>query len=459
MSRPVLEHIVKIEKIAFGGAGIAHIDGKVCFVPYTAVGDTARIEIISEKKSFLNGKLIELVDPSDSRVVPECPVFGTCGGCDWQHMKYCAQLEAKEEIFGEILWRISRVEKTLIEPIAAAANPYGYRSRVQFKMRRASGENHIGFFMTGSHYVVDLPGRCAISCDPVNRVFLELREMMKKFPEPEKIPQIDVSVGDDKKIILIFHYIGEKRLDMIRFLADGEQRPCCIDGVFVQSGRKATIEKVYGTDGISYSVNGSAASGLPPLRLHTSRGGFSQVNYSQNNTLIETVLQWIQPCGNERILDLYCGNGNFSLPLSRFCGMVTGFEDFEQSIMDANYNKKTNNLTNSRFETTDVATGVKDLVEAGEKFDIVLLDPPRTGAAEAVKLIPSLDPEKILYISCDPPTLARDIAYLKKMRFEVVRCRPVDMFPQTYHTESLTLLRKSGWKQVQKQIAAYISAP
>jgi 23S rRNA (uracil1939-C5)-methyltransferase len=437
-----LEYTVKIEKMAFGGSGVAHVNGKVCFVPYTAVGDTARIEITSEKKSFITGKVIEIIEPSASRAVPECPVFGICGGCDWQHMKYEAQLEAKEEIFADILWRMGRVEKTLIETIAASPDPYGYRSRVQLKMRSVNGENHIGFFRSGSHYVVDLPGRCAISCSSINMVFPELLKIMNKFPEPGKIPQIDVAVGDNGKIILIFHYIGESRRDVIGFFNDDSHRMSCVEGVFIQSGRKATIEKVYGTESIDYSVDGSSLEAIPPLRLQTSKGGFSQVNYSQNNVMIDTVLQWLRLCGKESVLDLYCGNGNFSLPLSRYCAKVTGFEDFGQSIRDADCNKVRNNLANAEFETTDVAAGVKNLIEVGKKYDIVLLDPPRTGAADVAKLLPSLSPEKILYVSCDPPTLARDIAILKKLKYEVVKCRPVDMFPQTYHTESLTLLKK-----------------
>ncbi len=444
MRGPVSECIVTIEKMAFGGAGVAHVGGKVCFVPFTAVGDTVRIGIESEKKSFLKGKVIEIVEPSPCRVIPECPVFGRCGGCDWQHMKYNAQLEAKEEIFAEILWRIGRVERTLIESIAAAPDPYGYRSRVQLKMRRVNNENHIGFFMTGSHFVVKLPDGCAISSGPINKIFLELREMMDIFPEPGKIPQIDISVGDNGKIILIFHYIGEKQREVISFLNDESNRLCGVDGIFVQSGRKSSIKKVYGAESITYSVKASELDGMSPLHLHTSRGGFSQVNYSQNNVLIDTALQWLRPCGKEHVLDLYCGNGNFSLPLSRLCSKVTGFEDFGQSIKDAECNKVKNNLLNAEFEATDVVAGVEKLIDAGEKYDIVLLDPPRIGAAEAVKLIPSLCPEKILYISCDPTTLARDISVLKKLRYEVVKSRPVDMFPQTYHTESLTLLNKIG---------------
>ena len=166
------------------------------------------------------------------------------------------------------------------------------------------------------------------------------------------------------------------------------------------------------------------------------------MNFSQNNVMIDTVLKWVHPCGNERILDLYCGNGNFSLPLARCARQVVGLEEYEQSIMDAARNRDENRLRNAGFEAVDSVAGVKKLIEAGEKFDVVLLDPPRAGAAEVVRLIPSLRPQKIVYISCDPPTLGRDIAYLKKLNYDVVKSRPVDMFPQTYHIESVTLLER-----------------
>jgi 23S rRNA (uracil1939-C5)-methyltransferase len=430
--------------MAFGGAGIGHVDGKVCFVPFTAVGDKARVRIRSERKSYVEGNIIEILEPSPLRTIPRCPVFGTCGGCDWQHIEYAAQLKAKENIFAEILWRTARVEGERIAPIAGAPDCYGYRSRIQLKVRFAKGENHIGFFMAGSHYVVDIPGLCAISSEPVNRTYGELCEILKKFTEPDKIPQIDVSSGDDGVIILIFHYIGEKRSEIIDFLRENGNRLHHVGGVFLQSGRKNTIEKVYGLEAIHYTIPESVFNGLASMRLQTSRGGFSQVNYRQNDVLLETVLQWVRPCGKERVLDLYCGNGNFSLPLARYANHVIGFEEYEQSIKDAICNRDGNRLANAGFEAVDSVEGVRKLIDAGERFDVVILDPPRTGAAEVVKLIPFLRPEKIIYISCDPPTLSRDMSHLRKMRYDVVKSLPVDMFPQTYHIESVTLVEKGS---------------
>ncbi len=437
------EHTVKIEKMAFGGAGLGHVNGKVCFVPFSAIGDTVRVRITSERKSYLEGDLIELVEPSPQRTVPKCPIFGLCGGCDWQHIEYAAQLKAKEDIFAEILWRTGRVERDRIEPIAEAPDQYGYRSRIQLKIRFADGKNHIGFFKAGSHYVVDLPGLCAISSKPVNESYMDILELMKDFPESDKIPQVDISSGDDGVNLLIFHYIGEKRSDIISFLRENGDMLRHVGGVFLQSGRKASIEKVYGTDCIHYTITESIFSGMAPMRLQTSRGGFSQVNFRQNNVLIEKVLQWARSCGKERVLDLYCGNGNFSLPLARYADHVIGYEEYEQSVKDAICNRDNHRLTNAGFEAIDSVHGVRQLIETGETFDVVILDPPRTGAAEVVKLIPLLHPGKILYISCDPPTLARDAAFLRKMNYEVVRSLPVDMFPQTYHIESITLFEMS----------------
>ena len=436
------EQIVKIEKMVFGGAGLGHLDGKVCFAPFTVTGDTARIRVRTERKSYIEADVIEILEPSPFRATPKCPVFGTCGGCDWQHIEYEAQLRAKEDIFADILWRTARVERDKIVPIADTPDSYGYRSRIQLKVRYAKGEIHMGFFMAGSHYVVDLPGLCAISSPAVNCTCRDLCDIMKKFPEPDKIPQIDISSGDDGIIIVIFHYIGENRSQIINILRENGKGLRHAGGVYLQSGRKNTIEKIYGMEAIQYTIPASIFHGLAPMRLRTSRGGFSQVNYRQNNVLIDTVLQFVRPCGKERALDLYCGNGNFSLPLASYVNNVIGFEEFDQSIKDAASNSLDNKLENARFEAVDSVAGLRRLIDAGEIFDVVILDPPRTGAAEAVKLIPSLNPDKIVYISCDPSTLARDLAYLRKFRYEVVNSRPVDMFPQTYHIESVTLLEK-----------------
>lgn len=434
------EAAVNIEKLAFGGSGFGRIEGKACFVPFTAPGDMAKIRVRSEKRSYLEGELLELLEPSSLRVPPPCPVFGTCGGCNWQHLSYSGQLAAKQEIFSELLWRSGRVESDRILPIIPASEPYGYRTRVQLKLRSNAGEPHLGFYRGGSHFVVDIPHICAIAHPAVNRIIGELRTLMAQFPEPDKIPQIDAAMGDDRKVIVIIHYIGVRRLEIVQFLQQNLITLSSADGIFLQSGRKATLTKVAGIERLAYGVPEDVLSGVPETRLFFSRGGFSQVNYRQNVALIDTVCSWAGLTGRERVLDLYCGNGNFSIPLARNAATTVGLEEYEPSIRDAVGNCETNGVKNAVFLCSEAAAGVKKLADAGEKFDVVLLDPPRTGAAEVVGHIHAFGPRTILYVSCDPATLGRDIGILKKSGYEVVKSRPVDMFPQTYHIESVTML-------------------
>jgi len=437
----VREETVRIDTMTFGGAGLGRIDGKVCFVPFTAVGDTVRVQIVTEKKSYLEGRVLDFLEPSQDRISPSCPVFGTCGGCCWQHMPYHIQLKAKEDIFTEILMRATRIDRDRIQPIVPSPEPYGYRSRMQFKMRHAGGALVLGFYRQGSHYVIDTPN-CAIANEQINDMLTSLRAIMKTFPEPDKVPQIDIATGDTGDAIVLFHYLGAEPDHIAQWLAREIPGALPVTGVFLQQGRKSTIIKVWGDERVAYSLPSELVPGFFEMRLSFRCGGFSQVNYRQNSALVGLALRSAELKGTERVLDLFCGNGNFSLPLARYCAEVIGYENFDQSIEDAITNSRHNNSTNCRFYCADSATGVRELAERGEVFDLVLLDPPRTGARDVVRLLPQLDPSKILYISCDPSTLARDLASLQKSGYKIIASRPVDMFPQTYHLESITVLLK-----------------
>ncbi len=437
--------VVKIEKMAFGGSGFGHLEGKACFVPFTAPGDVAKIRAKVVKRSYLEGELLELLEPSVRRVTPPCPVFGSCGGCNWQHLSYSDQLSAKEEIFTEILWRSGRVERERIEVITPAPEPFGYRSRIQLKVRIIAGELHMGFYRASSHFVVNIPGRCEIAHPRINGVIDELTRVLTLFPETDKIPQIDVAVGDDGALELVIHYIGSNSEEIAGFFR-ANRHALGADGVFLQTGRKTTLVEIGGGDfhALAYTTPDPSSPGSPGYRLAFSNGGFSQVNYAQNLFLIETVCAWAGLTGRERVLDIYCGNGNFSLPLSGKAAYVLGVEDYGPSIAGARQNCEVNGVKNVSFECSDALGAVDRLVSRDETFDLVILDPPRTGAREVIGKIPALHPRAIIYVSCDPATLARDIGILKKTGYEVEKVRPVDMFPQTYHVESVTLLKHAG---------------
>jgi 23S rRNA (uracil1939-C5)-methyltransferase len=427
-----------IEKLAFGGAGFGHLDGKACFVPFTAPGDRAKVKTTSEKRSYLECDLVELVSPSPLRTSPQCPVFGSCGGCNWQHISYEEQLRAKEEIFAEILWRSARVERERIEKIVPCPDTYGYRSRVQLKIRSIGGRVHMGFYKPGTHFVVDIPGNCAIANTKINVLLESLRRIVASCPEPDKIPQIDVAVGEDNRAELVVHYIGDSVGDIVKHLSDSGES-LADTGIFLQMGRKSTLVEI----GKGYSIPliySLTGSGTSAIKMEFCHGGFSQVNYRQNSVIAETVRTWAQLTGNEKVLDLYCGNGNFTIPLSGKSDSILGIEEYGPSIESARRNSETNGTVNALFECSEVVRGIENLIAKGEKFDIVLLDPPRSGAKEAVRLLPELLAKRIIYVSCDPATLARDLSSLQKKGYSVLKSQPVDMFPQTYHIESITLL-------------------
>lgn len=431
---------IKIEKMTFGGGGLGYADGKVCFVPFTAPGDLARVRVRTEKRSYLEGSLIDLLEASPCRVVPPCPIFGTCGGCNWQHLPYEMQLDEKGKIFAEILWRTARVDPARILPIIPAPEPYDYRARVQLKVRSVDGEPHIGFYRSGSHYVVALPGRCAIAHPAINRLIPDIHHLVRSFPEPDNIPQIDVTAGDDGATAAVFHYIGSDQETAVAFFGKNRHLlPSCA-GMFLQCGRKASLQRIWGSESLAYRIPKDHLPGIPERILSFAPGGFSQVNYRQNLALIAAVFSSLGLTGKERVLDIYCGNGNFSLPLASLCHEISGIEDYGPSITYALRNAHDSSQDNVRFRCVDAVAGVREIAADGGRFDIVLLDPPRTGAAEIARLIPDLKPAKIVYISCDPSTLARDLGILRGRGYGVISSRPVDMFPQTHHIESVTLL-------------------
>lgn len=434
--------IIDIEKIAFGGAGFGRLDGKACFVPFTAPGDKVRIRPLREKSSYIEAELLELIDPSPSRVAPLCPVFGQCGGCSFQHLPYETQIVIKEELFAEQLYRFARVDRSAIKSIVAAENHWHYRTRVQVKARWVGGALKLGFYRQGSHFVIPFPSSCLIASSIINAFLPGLQKLLSLSPDPERIPQIDIATGDDGQSIFIFHYIGQSPADIAEYLRLSHSLLPGVTGIWMQQGRKDTLTSVHGNELLHYSL----LTGLGPserlIRLAFSKGGFSQVNFEQNRKMISLVSEMAGLSGVERILDLYCGNGNISLPLAVNSKEVIGIEEYLPSIEDARKNAEANSIDNVKFYCADAVTEVERMAEAENHFDLILLDPPRTGAAQLAKHIPMLNANKIIYVSCDPVTLARDIAILMKFDYRVVSSVPVDMFPHTYHIESVTLLQR-----------------
>lgn len=431
---------LQVERLALGGSGVGRIDGKVCFVPFSAPGDLLTVRVLQEHRSHCEAELVELLQPSPLRVVPRCPVFGQCGGCDWQHLDYAAQCRAKQSILQETLQRLARISDPPIQETCASSQQYGYRSRAQFKLYRTPEGLVAGFYRRGSRYVIDLPQGCPVVAPAINTVLLDLRRILELFPDNDRIPQISLEEGLDG-VVAIVHAISVDTEPLRRHLLHHREQ-LRLAGLFLQSGRKESLTPLWGSGQMRYTVPDCGTT--ESLVLGYGIGGFSQVNREQNRTMVGLVCAAVRRSGSAlRLLDLYCGNGNLSLPLARQTGELLGIEGFAPSIASAVDNARQLRVNNSTFRCQDAAKAVRQLAQRGELFDLVLLDPPRQGAAEAVRELGALRAARIVYVSCDPATLARDLAILcggSGYRLECVT--PLDMFPQTAHLETVALLQR-----------------
>jgi 23S rRNA (uracil1939-C5)-methyltransferase len=435
----VSEAVTVIDKLAFGGKGVCRINGKVCFVPFSCPGDEVRLAVTSDKRSYCEARIVKLVVPSPFRVAPPCPVFGRCGGCSWQHIGYEQQLAAKQQILAEALWRGARVAADCVRPVLPSPAHYGYRSRVQFKLHAAADRLSIGFFRNNSHLVEDVGQGCAIAMPVINTTLVTLRRVLASCPEAAAISQISVDSAEEG-VIAVVTCSGHNAAAVAAFFRERHADLTPVTGVYLNTGRTA-LQKLYGDDHLAYTLP-AATTGSKEIQLAYQPGGFSQVNRGQNRAMLEIVRRLAGFHGSEQILDLYCGNGNFSLPIAGEVASVTGIEEYAGSIAAAESNRMLNGIENAEFICADAVAGLKLLVASRRRFDTAILDPPRSGAAEAIPELCRLNPPRIIYVSCDPSTLARDCGLLTDRGYQVRESVPVDMFPQTYHLESVTLLQK-----------------
>ncbi len=420
-------HSVKIDSLSFGGCGVGRVSGKVVFVPYSAPGDEVRIKTTREEKGFMEGEIVELTSPSPIRKVPPCPYHSICGGCHWLHIPYKEQAKVKEEIFKDTLKRIGKVDPSIVEPIQPSPMELNYRSRVQFKV----WESKIGFYKRESHELVNI-SECPLAHPLINQILKGLRGIWPPSPSPIARVDINISPSDEKGIVSV--YLKERSgFDFAHFFKMLNQAIPAVTGLIIHHAKD---EKIFGSPYL-FSQEGD-------FRFRASEGSFSQVNYQQNLNMKDYVLSLAGLKGNETVLELYSGGGNFTIPLARQAGNIVGIEVSEASISDAIGNARLNDIKNAIFIKATAEKGVKEIQNSKPKtqnFGLILIDPPRDGCSkEVIEGIVSFKPKKIIYVSCNPSTLARDLGRFRELGYQTRSSRPFDMFPQTYHIESVTEL-------------------
>ena len=435
---PTMKNEIVIETLAYGGNGLGRQDGKVVFVPLTAPGDLVEFKPVKEKKGYTEGELLSIIESSSIRREPPCPVFGECGGCSWQHLPYEEQLKAKEDIFRETMWRLGTMERENILPIIPAPSEFNYRNRAQFKASFIEGEFHAGFFKRQSHALIDIDS-CPLMSPLINSIFAKMKDLLAEATFKEKVSQIEINVDDgDRRGIVILHLTTDPTKADKKFAVKNLSDIKGMDGLFFRHGRKPTTTEIIRNDALlDYSLKVRGEN----LKLAFSPGGFTQVNYAQNRRLIEEAIEF---AGRDKIgksLDLYCGIGNFSLPLAKLSKEVTAIENFARAIDDGKANAKRNGISNCRFIA---ASALKEIFKIDLRdIDLALIDPPREGAAKVMKRLAEYNVPRIIYVSCNPTTLARDLRYLTRSGYTIVSSRPIDLFPQTWHIESITVAQKN----------------
>jgi 23S rRNA (uracil1939-C5)-methyltransferase len=404
---------VTIEKLVYGGAGFARYKGKVVFVPFSAPGDRLLVRPFEEKKTFVRAEIVRVLKPGSGRADPVCAHFAKCGGCHWQQLEYSHQVRAKQQILEEIFHH--RFPQTRDLPIAMkpCTQPLAYRSRARVQMRGAGPGASVGFFRCGSHTIENVES-CPLFRGSLNEALSSLRQYKLKVDTDPKPREMDMACSEEEDAWTTAHtesiedsgiatLLGERRKDVVLRRKIGE---------------------------FTYSVTASV---------------FFQANDFVVPELVAVVQESAQNAGNSLALDLFAGVGLFSLPLARRFARVVAIENSPAAVRLCSRNAQDAGVGNIMSVCSDVLPWLKSR-EKSEKapFDLVVLDPPRMGAGpETLEQIRELAPKNIIYVSCDPQTLVRDLVKLSPGDYRISLVQGLDMFPQTYHFETVVRLERN----------------
>jgi 23S rRNA (uracil1939-C5)-methyltransferase len=421
------EITVTIDSLAYGIFGVARTDRGVVFVPGVAPGEVARVRIVEDKRDYREAELLEILEPSPARRIPPCPYVPECGGCAWQHLDYPAQLEAKESILRQTLARIGGLDGASLDIRPILASPeWAYRHRLTL---RVDGAQRLGFYQHRSHRLVEIAG-CQIADEAVNAHLGVAREWLRGVSTT--VRRLEIASARDRRVVFVGNAEGAFRHDDAYHEKFLRAHPTVGGIVLFGKGWRRT----FGKPVVDLEIDGDL--------VLESQGGFTQVNPEANRRLVETVLDLAAPNERDRVLDLYCGAGNFTLPLARRVREVLGVEADPASVAQARRNADRSRLTNCRFLERESGAAAHGLAASRDRFSLIVLDPPRSGAADVVEHLPALASDRLVYVSCNPATLARDLRRLTRLGFTLGPIQPIDLFPQTYHVEAVVRLDRDA---------------
>jgi len=440
---------LKIESCSSNGSGVGKHEGMAIFVPATAVGDEITAHVLKVKKSYAFAKVESVDVPSPDRIAPECPVYLKCGGCVFSHMKYSAEVQLKADHVAECFKRIGGVEPEF-EPVIAADNDCRYRNKAQYPVAEDGGEIKTGFYSPHSHRVVHCPD-CLLQPEEFSEILDVFSSHIKKhgiaiYNEAEHkglLRHIYLRKGTKSGEIMVCAVINGSSLPdeegLVKALT--EKNPD-IKSIIINSNTKNTnvilgekCRTLWGKDTITDILCG--------LKFRISPLSFYQINRNQAEKLYNKAAEYAALTGSETVLDLYCGAGTIGLSMASKAKEIVGVEIVPEAIEDAKTNAAINGISNARFICGDAPKAAEILKNEGVRPDVIILDPPRKGCSpEMIETAAEMQPDRIVYVSCDPATLARDCGLFADLGYTAVKATPVDMFPRTGHVETVVSLVK-----------------
>ena len=424
-----------IESLSHEGRGICHYDGKVVFVFAALPGEKVRLQITHSAKKYMEAKVLDILDASPDREKPRCEAFGICGGCSMQHLSSSDQLEIKQQALREQLDHHGIVVKEWLPPLTDQSWGYRRKARLGVKYVHKKQRLLIGFRERNKPYLTDMQS-CEVLDPRVGKKLPLLMKLIEGMEARETIPQIEVAC-DDSHCTLIFRHLeplsnNDTEL-LVRFAADQNL------WIQTQSGGQDTVAPLFPEEQKLTIKPLSDDS----INIQFRAGDFTQVNAGLNQLMVKRALDFLDLHHDDKVLDLFCGLGNFTLAMAQNCRQVTGVEGSEMMVQRAEQNSRENGIGNTLYHACDLTQVEGNESWLQQKYHKVLLDPPRSGALEVLPHLISMGVETILYVSCNPSSLVRDAIELCNGGYHLSKLGVMDMFPQTAHVESMAVFKKS----------------
>ncbi|MDF2884049.1 MAG: methyltransferase, TrmA family [Clostridiaceae bacterium] len=458
------EYILKIDGFGYQGEGVGKLENYTIFVPGALLGEKVKVKILKVNKNYAFGKLIDIVEKSEHRVEAVCSIYEKCGGCQLQHLSYKEQLEFKKGRVHDCLVRIGRMtviskdnedknhyeNQVLLRDTLGMEDPYRYRNKIQLPIGTVNNRVVIGFYSPRSHNITD-----ADNCFIQEETGDLLIKLTKKWIRDNNISTYDEKIGEGSLRHVMMRKAFKTGQVMVVIVTNTRELPHKkefieimkenIPGItsIIHNINREKTNVILSTQCITLWGSDTISDYIGKYKFNISALSFFQVNPVQTEVLYNKALEFADLKGNEVVFDAYCGTGTISLFLSEKAKKVYGVEIIPEAIENAKINAKENGINNAEFIVGKSEEVIPDLIKKGIKADVVVVDPPRKGCERILlEEISKMGPDKIVYVSCDPGTLARDLAILKDLGYKTVEVQPVDMFPMTAHVECVVLMSR-----------------